>query len=81
MHTQRTGTAACTGLKKTHFIYKRKIPFVPFPKVEAYKNETCHRRAGVYGRRGVTCVMANAGAKESTQTEKGGYGHEEPGLG
>ena len=74
--------ATCTGLKKTHFIYKRKIPFVPFPKVEAYKNETCHRRAGVYRRRGAaTCVMANAGAKENTQTGKGGYGHEEPGLG
>ena len=39
VHTWRTGTAACTGLKKTYSIDKRKITFVPFPKVEAYKNE------------------------------------------
>ena len=47
VHTWRTGTAACTDLKKTHFIDKRKIPFVPFPKVEAYKNEIFHRKAGL----------------------------------
>ena len=45
VHTWRTGTPVCTDLKKTHFINKRKITFVPFPKVEAYKNEIFYRKS------------------------------------